>query len=90
MNEPSQDVVDAFSDMSRLGERSGLPRQWIYCPICGAYSWVMPPHGLDPCPVAVANRENLDAQRMAHIRSGVSMTDMTTMLREMFGKEVDE
>jgi hypothetical protein len=84
-------LTEWFQERNANAKLWGVPEQWIVCPACSAQSWVLPPHGLDPCPLVVQGMEQLglkfDAERMAAIRTGVSVEEMTRALREIGGEE---
>jgi len=73
-------LAEIFTRLTEVARLSGLPAEWRVCDSCGEQSWVLPPH-VGPCPLNVAAAEQfgmkLDAERMAAIRSGVSIDEMS-------------
>ena len=77
--------ADYFSDRNAIARTSKISRAWVVCPSCGEQGWVLPPHGLDPCPLVIQAAQDLglkfDAERSASIRAGLSMEDIARSLR---------
>lgn len=69
-----------------MAEKFGMPKAWVICPQCAAQSWVLPPHGLDACPLIEHAAEQfglkLDAERMMALRAGISIEEMTRRAQE--------
>ena len=78
-----------FSDRNVIARSSKVPRAWVVCPSCGEQGWVLPPHGIDPCPLVIQAAQDLglkfDAERMAAVRAGVSMEETSKEIRRMMG-----
>jgi len=72
-----------------IARSSKVPRAWVVCPSCGEQGWVLPPHGIDPCPLVIQAAQDLglkfDAERMAAVRAGVSMEETSKEIRRMMG-----
>ncbi len=86
---PQSPLEKHFQELNELARTCELPEQWIICPNCGTQAWVLPPHGLDPCPIVVQAMEQLgmklDAERMTAVRTGVSIEEITRAARELGG-----
>jgi hypothetical protein len=80
-----------FRERNQMAQEWELQMRWIVCPSCGAQAWVLPPHGLDSCPLAIQAMEQLglkfDAERMAAIRTGIGVEEIARVAREMRGGE---
>ncbi len=80
--------------MDALAESWGLPRTWLTCPHCGQFSWRLPPHGFQSCPIVVKVAEatgmKFDAERSSAIRLGVHMEEMTRAVRAWTEEEEDD
>lgn len=79
--------TEYFSERNAIARTSRLPRAWIICPSCGEQSWVLPPHGLEACPLVVQAAEQVglkfDAERMMAVRTGVNIEEMTKEMRRL-------
>lgn len=79
-----------YVERNAMAEEWGLTKQWIVCPHCGAQTWVLPPHGHDPCPLVLETVEQLgmkfDAERMAAVRTGVGIEEIARAARELGGE----
>lgn len=84
----------SWRELNRNADAFALPREWVVCPHCGAQSWRLPPHALEPCPIVVQLSDamgiKIDADRSAAIRMGVTTEQMWQALRERLGEEDDD
>lgn len=84
----------AWAEWDKIGDRFRLPREWVHCTHCGAYSWRIPPHALDPCPLVVEMSESaglkMDAERTTAIKSGVQLEEFMRMMQQQLGQGDDE
>ena len=75
--EEYDDVLDFYGKINLLADSLGWPDEWIICPHCSAYSWRLPPHVFEACPILVEMTQSaglkMDAERTAAIRSGITM-----------------
>jgi hypothetical protein len=84
-------IGDYYRERNNMAREWGLPRQWVVCASCGEQDWVLPPHGLEPCPLVIQMTEQvglkIDAERMASVRVGVGMEEVTREMRRLMGEE---
>lgn len=82
-----------LGDLTAMADLCGLPREWRACAHCGEQNWVLPPHGLEPCPLVVQTMEQLglkiDAERTMALRTGIGIEEMTRVARELGGDKDD-
>jgi hypothetical protein len=73
---PYQELVEGFRPTNELADGMGWPSQWLVCGHCGAWSWRLPPHTFDPCPLVVEAAQSqgmkMDAERSMAIRAGIN------------------
>lgn len=78
-------LTEYHRERNVMARKWRLPRKWIVCPACGEQSWVLPPHGLEPCPLTVQIAEQMglkfDAERMMAVRTGVNFEEVAKDLR---------
>lgn len=78
--------MDSWIELDSMADLAELPREWLTCPVCAEFFWRFPPHGFNPCPVAVGMAEaaglKLDAERMAAVKAGVHLEDMSKAVRQ--------
>ena len=84
-----------WEQINELPEEAGLPEQWCYCPHCGMWAWRWPPHGLgEPCPVPIGAAESFalktDAERMAALRAGVQMEQVSQAFSKFFESQEED
>jgi hypothetical protein len=93
------DLLDAhYRDLNAMAIEWDLPQAWVVCPHCGEQAWVMPPHGMEPCPLIVQTAEQLgtriDAERMMAVRTGINIEEMSKQIRtltaEQFGLDEED
>jgi hypothetical protein len=82
------DMTNAMADLM------GCRRDYVVCQICQKHSWRLPPHGLDPCPLAVtaAQSQSLktDAERNAAILAGQQMAQAVRMMEKHMEQSDDD
>lgn len=87
-------LENLFRERNQMAEEWELEKQWLVCPSCSAQSYVMPPHGMDPCPLVVQMMEGLgmkfDAERMAAIRTGVGFEEIVNDARKLWDQGEQE
>src|SRR3990172_10986506 len=74
---------DYYAQRNAMAREWDLPRQWVICPNCGEQDWVLPPHGLEQCPLLIQMAEQMglkiDAERMMAVRTGINIEEMTSV-----------
>ena len=74
-----------WMELDSMADVMGIPEEWLICPMCAEFSWRIPPHGFNPCPIAVGMAESaglkLDAERMTAVRAGVQFEEMSKAMR---------
>jgi hypothetical protein len=81
--------------MNDVGDQLGAPRIWVVCPHCGAQDWRVPPHGIgEPCPLVKSLSDSFglkfDAERMATLRSGHQMEQVSRLFEQQFLQPEEE
>jgi hypothetical protein len=85
------DLVDVhYRERNAMAAEWDLPRAWVVCPTCGEQDWVLPPHGMEPCPLVTQMAEGMgikiDAERNMALRTSVSIEEMAKQLLGLTGE----
>lgn len=84
--------MEYWRKLNSIADQYELPDLWIYCPMCGAQGWRLPPHGiLEPCPMVKEMYESaglkFDAERSTALRMGIGMEEAARAMRRMMEGE---
>lgn len=84
-------VLRVLAPNSELDVQLRFPDEWIVCSFCGEAGWGTHPHFGTPCPIAAAMADaaglKMDAERVSAVRAGLSMEEVTRLMREQLGGE---
>jgi hypothetical protein len=87
-------VVEAFQPTNAMADAMGWPAQWLICQHCGEWSWRLPPHIFDPCPLVVDAAQTqglkMDAERSMAVRAGINFEKQAQAFTEYMGRLLDE
>lgn len=75
-----------WMELESAADLMDIPHEWIVCPMCAEFFWRFPPHGFNPCPLAVGMADSaglkMDAERMTAVKAGVHLEDMGKAMRQ--------